>query len=69
MAYAILVVDEEGNTDYVCEGIADIPKRFGSMAEAKKMKEFMKIGMDEDISIVKYPAKSKRDGGAGPGSL
>lgn len=62
MNYAILVIDQDGDKRYLCDGFGDRPSRFPSRAAALKQVEFMKIGMEgevQSINVVKYPAKKK----------
>lgn len=59
MIYAILVVQRDGDEDYICDGLGNTPSKFPSRAAAQRQRDFMMIGMDGDvqsINIVKYPA-------------
>jgi hypothetical protein len=56
--YAILVIQQEGDEDYLCDGLGNRPTKFPSRAAAQRQVDFMKIGMDGDvqsINIVRYP--------------
>ena len=60
MIYAILVIDENGESCYLCDGVGinGKPSRFPSHAAAERQVDFMKIGMEGDvqsINIVRYP--------------
>ena len=58
MNYAILVIQQEGDEDYLCDGLGNRPTKFPSRAAAQRQVDFMKIGMDGDvqsINIVRYP--------------
>ena len=58
--FAILVVDEDGEEEFLCDGLGDTPAKFPSRAAAEKQKEFMLIGMEDDvqsINVVKYPKR------------
>jgi hypothetical protein len=58
--YAIKVVQKNGEEDFLCEGLGEVPTRFPSHAAAYRQVEFMKIGMEGDfqsINIVKYPKR------------
>lgn len=60
MPYAIKVVQKNGDEDFLCVGYTDIVAKFPSRAAAQKQKDFMLIGMEDEvqsINIVKYPAK------------
>ncbi len=62
MIYAIRVIQQNGDEDYMCEGLTNVPSRFPSRAAAQRAVDFMQIGMDGDvqsISIVKYPGVRK----------
>jgi hypothetical protein len=61
-AFAILVIDLDGDEEYLCNGLGDIPARFPSRAAAQRQVDFMKIGMEDEvqsINIVSYPPKGK----------
>lgn len=61
--YAILVVDEEGEEEYLCDGMGDHPTRFSSREAALDMVAFMKIGMEGDvqsINVVPYPKPARK---------
>jgi hypothetical protein len=61
MNFAILVVQHNGDEDYLCEGLSNKPSRFLSRFDAQRQVDFMKIGMEGDvqsINIVKYPKKA-----------
>jgi len=56
--YAILVVQDNGDEDYLCDGVGDVATRFVTRARAQEMRDFMAIGMAgdvESIDIVPYP--------------
>jgi len=56
--YAIKVVQKLGDEEFLCEGLGDTPARFPSKAAAERQKQFMLIGMEDDvqsINVVKYP--------------
>jgi len=56
--YAILVVQDNGDEDYLCDGFGEVPTRFVTRAKAQEMRDFMAIGMAgdvESIDIVPYP--------------
>ena len=58
MNYAIKVVQKLGDEEFLCEGLGDTPARFPSKAAAERQKQFMLIGMEDDvqsINVVKYP--------------
>lgn len=57
-AYAIKVVQKNGDEEYLCDGLGSTPAKFPSRAAAQRQKEFMLIGMEGDvqsINVVKYP--------------
>jgi hypothetical protein len=63
MSYAILVIQKDGDEDYLCEGVGNWPVLFPSRAAAQKQVDFLKIGMDGDvqsINIVKHQKTVKR---------
>jgi len=58
--YAIKVVQNNGDEDFLCDGLGSRPTRFPSYAAAYRQVDFMKIGMADEvqsINIVKYPKK------------
>ena len=58
--FAIMVVDEDGDDSYLCEGFGNIPVAFPTRKSAEEYRSFMKIGMDGDvqsINVVPYPAR------------
>lgn len=60
--YAILVIDLEGDEEYLCDGLGNVPARFPSHAAAQRQREFMLIGMEDEvqsINIVSCPAQGK----------
>lgn len=60
MNYAILVIQNDGDEDYLCEGMTSTPAKYPSRAAAQRMVDFMKIGMEGDvqsINIVRYPSR------------
>lgn len=61
MAYAIKVIYDSGDEEFLCEGFSDRPARFHSLNAAKKQRDFMKMGMDDEcqsINVVPYPQAS-----------
>ena len=59
--FAILVIDNDGEESFVCDGMGDTPSRYLSKAKAKEFADFMKIGMEgecQSINVVPYPRKS-----------
>jgi len=60
MRYAVQVVWNNGDTEYLNRGIGDSIALFPSKQKATKYAEFMKMGMDEDvqsINVVRFPAR------------
>jgi hypothetical protein len=58
--YAIKVVQDDGEEDFLCDGLGNVPTHFPSRAAAQRQVDFMKLGMDGDvqsINIVKYPKR------------
>jgi hypothetical protein len=58
VSYAILVIGQDGEEDYVCDGLGDRPVKFPSRAAAQRQVEFLELGMNGDvqsINIVRYP--------------
>lgn len=65
--FAILVVQDDGEEDYLCEGMGDTPTRFFSRKSAEEFRDFMKIGMEGDvqsINVVPYPKRERKHQGA-----
>ena len=63
MKYAIKVVQKNGDEDFICDGLGNVPTRFPSYADAyHHVKLFLRIGMEGDvqsINVVKYPKARK----------
>jgi len=60
MAYAIKVIDEENDEEgFVCDGTGDTPTFYATKRAAKEFADFMRIGMDETIIVVPYPARRR----------
>jgi hypothetical protein len=60
--FAIMVIQKDGEQDYVCDGLGDIPTRYPTRRKAQEFVDFMKIGMDGDvqsINVVPYPRRKK----------
>lgn len=60
--FAILVIDNEGEENYVCDGMGNIPTRYSSRARAKEQVEFFKMGMEDEvqsINVVPYPKRGE----------
>jgi len=58
MNYAIKVIDKEGNEDFLCDGLGNRPSKFPSHAAAQRQKDFMLMGMEDEVqsvNIVPYP--------------
>jgi hypothetical protein len=59
--YAIKVVQKNGDEDFLCDGMGNVPTRFPSYAAAYHQADFLKIGIEGDvqsINIVKYPKRN-----------
>ena len=60
--WAILVIWNDGEKEYLHEGVGTSPAKFSSRSEACRQKEFMEIGMDgecQSINVVPYPKATK----------
>jgi hypothetical protein len=58
MSWAILVVWNDGEEEYLHEGLGTQAARFSSRIEAQRQADFMKIGMSDEtqsISVVRFP--------------
>jgi hypothetical protein len=58
IGFAVLVIWEDGEEEYLKEGTSTRPARFSSRKHAKEQAEFMKMGMDgeyQSINVVPYP--------------
>ena len=60
MFYAILVIDQDGEEDYLCDGLGNRPTKFLSRAAAQRQVDFMKIGMDGDVQSINIVGLSNR---------
>jgi hypothetical protein len=64
MSFAIKVIDEDGEEEYLCEGMGDTPAKYPSRHAAQEMVDFMKIGMDgevQSINVVPYPKTQRKE--------
>jgi hypothetical protein len=62
MKYAIKVIDEDGNEQWLCDGLGNVVAKFPSRSAAQRQVEFMKIGMEGDvqsINVVRYPVSAR----------
>ena len=65
MSYAILVIDKEGNEEYVCDGLGDRPSCFLTKRLAEEQAEFLGMGIADEvqsINVVQYPRLHARRG-------
>lgn len=56
--WALLVIWKDGDEEYLCDGLGDRPTRFVSSARAADQRDFMLMGMDDEvqsINVVPYP--------------
>jgi hypothetical protein len=62
MNFAVLVIDNDGEEEYLCDGMGDTPSKFHSRHAAQETVDFIKIGLEGDvqsINVVSYPKKEK----------
>jgi hypothetical protein len=63
VAYAVLVVWLDDEEEYLKEGLSDsVVARFSSRKEAKKQRDFMMMGMSEEVNgihVVPFPRKTR----------
>lgn len=58
--WAILVIWQDGDEEYLKQGMSAIPAKFSNRNDAIEQTKFMKIGMEgevQSINIVPYPKK------------
>jgi len=58
--FAVLVVWNDGDEEYLKDGMSTKPARFTSRQQAKEQADFMKMGMDDEcqsINVVPYPRR------------
>ena len=61
--YAILVIWENGEEEYLKEGLVNIAK-FSSRQRAQEQKDFMLMGMEDEvqsINVVPFPRKQDQE--------
>jgi hypothetical protein len=52
MGYMITVTHPDGTEEPLCEGMGDKPKVFRSKREAQEMRDFMLIGMEDEVESI-----------------
>jgi hypothetical protein len=64
--FAIKVIWNDGEEEFIKEGIGSTPARFSSRSKAEEQVDFMWMGMDngdcQSINIVPYPQKAGPQG-------
>lgn len=64
--FAVKVIWKDGEEELLCEGMTDKPARFLRRTDAQHHRDFMLIGMEDEvqsINVVAYPAGQKGEKG------